>query len=188
MRLGISDRVYRATAACIDAAPGDDNAYYTFAAIAEYLVSGTPLFWHQQGDTIRVGQAWVSQDEQWWLSKAARMHEALMVQRHDRREFEMTWSGMGGAGSSRCAHLIDGTTDHDDDGKIVRVLDFTLERQTLHAVSPQGASPSAACAAFECVDGATLPASCIAECQRWRVPIVVELTQVEAFDRFGLCN
>ena len=85
-------------------------------------------------------------------------------------------------------HLIDGTTDHDDDGKIVRVLDFTLERQTLHAVSPQGASPSAACAAFECVDGATLPASCIAECQRWRVPIVVELTQVEAFDRFGLCN
>jgi hypothetical protein len=121
--------------------------------------------------TDQLGQAWFSPDAQWWIGEPARLGE-VMTLRCPELPFELTWASESvEATGASCDEMQAAYAD--EDGFMVRQIDFIVERSQLDARLFPVANPAqVACAHFDCVEPVE-PGACETRCPAWRLPFVI---------------
>lgn len=186
VRQASGERIYRTVEACIGSRTGGGEV---IAAMEEAFADDlTPLVWRDV-DRPQIGQAWLSPDVQWWIATPARLDEQMSVEVYRGGPVWLTWSGQRTeTEASRCRVEEMRSAYADQDGVIVRQLDFQLGRDQLADAFPRTANAARfACRQFACVESVE-ESACETSCPAWRLPVVVSMEQLEVFDHAGLCR
>lgn len=194
VRRAVGVPVYTAVRGCALLADAPAGEGVVLASIAsEMAASTTPVTLYDDGSMTYLGRAWVDLDEQWWVDPPAVSVDVptesaapVLVQLANRPLVLLDLLGerpLASIGeSTACGARMEAMDGSPSNGRQLRAFDFAISAEmvaVLHDWLPPDEAHALACRQLACVDEAVDAASCPSGCRAWRLPVLLDLEQIE---------